>query len=103
MKKQRYKQDKRQLLNKIETRFKTVMIGSLSRIEDHLGFLWGYDKNEKLTEQQQKFLDIWESLRNEILNHGNYHLREGLDDIEDFFDTAERYTYKFIFNNRRED
>ena len=102
MKQQRYKQDKRQLLNKMETRFKTIMIGSLSRIEDHLGFLWGDGNDEKLTEKQQNFLDIWESLRNEILNHGNYHLREGLDDIEDFFDTAEKYTYKFILSNRRE-
>ena len=79
-------QHKRHLLNKIETRFKTIMIGSLAKIEDNLGFLWAYDTDDKLTDEQQKYLDIWENLRNEILNHGNYHLREGLDDIEDYFD-----------------
>ena len=95
-------QHKRHLLNKIETRFKTIMIGSLAKIEDNLGFLWAYDTDDKLTDEQQKYLDIWENLRNEILNHGNYHLREGLDDIEDYFDREERYSYKFIFNDQQD-
>ena len=95
-------QHKRHLLNKIETRFKTILIGSLAKIEDNLGFLWAYDTDDKLTDEQQKYLDIWENLRNEILNHGNYHLREGLDDIEDYFDREERYSYKFIFNDQQD-
>lgn len=103
MRKQKINHEKRDLIHKMETRFKTIMIGSLARIEDHLGFLWGHGSKEPLTEQQQKFLDRWDELRNEILNHGNYHLREGLEDIEEFFDRAERYTYKFIINNDRRD
>ena len=71
-------------------------------LEDNLGFLWAYDTNNKLTDEQQKYLDIWENLRNEILNHGNYHLREGLDDIEDYFDKEETYSYKFIFNDQQD-
>ncbi len=90
----------RHLLNKLETRFKTVMIGSLSRIEDRLGFLWGHNKDEPLTEQQEKFLDIWEDLRNDILNHGNHHSREGLDDVEEFLQNQDEYTYKFYMNRR---
>tara|TARA_Y100000361_G_C10968908_1_gene242865 strand:- start:258 stop:572 length:315 start_codon:yes stop_codon:yes gene_type:complete len=101
MRKSKINQEKRELLNKLDTRFKTVMIGSLARIEDHLGFLWGHDKDQELTEQQKKYEIIWDDLRNEILNHGNYNLREGLEDVEEFFDRADKYSYQFIMNNRR--
>lgn len=106
MRKSTSQQNQRHMLNQLETRFKTVMIGSLSRIEDHLGFLWGHDK-KTLTEQQEKFLNIWEDLRNEILNHGNYHLREGLSDLEEFFayqakhNQNDTYSYKFYVNDNQ--
>ena len=97
--------DTRQVINQLETRFKTIMIGSLSRIENHFGSLWGHEQKEKLTPKQEQFLDLWEDLRNEILNHGNYHLREGLYELEDFLHESgnsykkDSYSYKFHIND----
>ncbi len=104
MSKSTNRHDTRHLLNQLETRFKTIMIGSLSRVESHFGFLWGHEGKDKLTPKQEQFLDIWEDLRNEILNHGNYHLREGLYELEDHLHKTDRndkdhYSYKFNIND----
>ena len=97
-----YKEKSKDRLTKnCKKKVQTTMIGALSSIEDHLGFLWGHDKDQELTEQQKKYEIIWDDLRNEILNHGNYNLREGLEDVEEFFDRADKYSYQFIMNNRR--
>lgn len=96
---------KRFLLSSIETRFKTIMIGSLARVEEYFGYLWGHGKQE-LTDRQKEFKVLWDELRNEILNHGNFHIRKGLDEIEDILnEDDQRYSYKFIINdkNRRQE
>ena len=78
------------------------MIGSLARIEDYFGYLWGHGKDE-LTDRQ-KNLKLWDELRNEILNHGNFHIRKGLDDIHEIVDMQDRkYEYNFIMEDQRRD
>ena len=94
-------QNKRQILKAAETRFKTIMIGSIARVEDYFGYLWAHGKDAP-TERQEEFRALWDELRNEILNHGNFHIRKGLDEIEEWVDyNNERYEYKFIMNEKR--
>jgi hypothetical protein len=39
---------KEQLLNNIEKRFKTTMIGALARFEESFGYLWEDDSSQRL-------------------------------------------------------
>jgi hypothetical protein len=92
---------KKFLLHTVETRFKTIMIGSLARIEDYFGYLWGHGKDE-LTDRQKEFKNLWDELRNEILNHGNFHIRKGLDEVEDVLEANNnRYEYKFYVEDQQ--
>lgn len=86
-------QDSQRLRFYVEKRIKTTMIGSLARIEESLGYLWGHKKEEfePLTNQEQEFLDIWEYLRNDILNYGNEQIRNVKEDF---------YKYGGVFKNQ---
>lgn len=92
---------RRFLYSTLETRFKTIMIGSLARVEQYFGYLWGHGE-EELTDKQKEFRELWEELRTEILNHGNFQIRKGLDEVDEIMDANDnRYEYKFIMNNHR--
>ncbi len=92
---------KKFLIHTIETRFKTVMIGSLARIEDYFGYLWGHGK-DNLTAREEEFRVLWDELRNEILNHGNFHIRKGLDEVDDILRVDDnRYEYKFYVEDQQ--
>jgi len=94
---------KRELLRKAETRFKTIMIGSIARVEEYFGYLWAHGKDNP-TEREEEFRVLWDELRNEILNHGNFHIRKGLDDIHEIVDMQDRkYEYNFIMEDQRRD
>ena len=75
--------DVAELADSIEKKFKTSMIGSLSRIEDYLGFVWGHEK-DMLSVQQADNRQIWQDLRDDILDHCNYQMRAALNDIRKF-------------------
>lgn len=96
---------KNNIYKQIEKRFQTSMIGSIARIEDYLGFMWGHNKNNlSLTEKNNH--ELWQDLRTEILNHCNYQMREALDDIKEYLDYLDRkdrmYEYNFIINKKKE-
>ena len=94
---------KRELLRKAETTFKTIMIGSIVRVEEYFGHLWAHGKDNP-TEREEEFRVLWDELRNEILNHGNFHIRKGLDDIHEIVDMQDRkYEYNFIMEDQRRD
>lgn len=64
---------KQTLSRNLKKKIQTTMIGSLSSIEMHFGFLW---QSESLPEEQRvKIKNIFESLRSEILDKGNHQLR----------------------------
>ena len=46
------------------------MIGSLSSIEKHFGFLWEGDPND-MTPEQKTMYEIYQKTRQEILDKGN--------------------------------
>ena len=72
---EKYKQDSRERLSKIlKKKIQTTMIGALSSIEQHLGFLWT-NENGELTEDQKKLLELYNTVRSEILDRGNNQAR----------------------------
>ena len=91
-----------QLIDDIEKRLKTVMIGSISRFENTFGYLWNHG-NDVSSEQHDFFRRKWDDLRNDLLNHGNNQIRLAVDSIYDFFDTKEnKFKYQYNFSVKKE-
>lgn len=68
--------DRDRLGRLLEKRLLTATVGDLARIEAYFGHLWGQDKaHEDRTENEQKWLEHFLSLRDEILDHGNQLIR----------------------------
>lgn len=67
------------------------MIGSLSSIEKHFGFLWGEESDDELTKDQIRMRDIFEDMRTEILDKGNIQLRNADAEIENYDVTWNKY------------
>jgi len=68
---EKYRADSRERLTKIVTqKVKTTMIGSLSSVEEHFGFLWEGDD-----EQSKMMKGIFENMRSSILDKGNTQMR----------------------------
>jgi hypothetical protein len=92
------------ILQFIETRIKTTMIGSLAKFEQYFGYLWEENSSKRL-----EYEELWEQARNAILNNGNHQIRLALDELVDFLENnppkqnrktfREKYRYKFYFNN----
>jgi hypothetical protein len=75
------KSSKKNIIQQIAKRFETTIIGSLARVEDNFGYLWGYNSDKELTDKQKQFEELWEFTRTAILNHGNKQMREAIDEI----------------------
>ena len=70
MREEKYRTDSRDRLSKIlKKKIETTMIGALSSIEEHLGFLWDA-KDGQLTEDQVYMKDLYQKVRSEILDKG---------------------------------
>lgn len=92
---------KRKLIKDIERNIKTVMIGAISDMEEGFGVYWGHGEDkEKLDEDQLHDREIWETVRNNILNRGNKLIRASTDQISEcIIAGVERYVYNFKFDN----
>lgn len=95
--------DKKKLAASIEKKFKTTMIGALSKFEKYFGYLWGYNKSS-LTADELAWKKLWDEVRTEILNNGNNQLRAAHDDILQCRIVWDGYKIKFITqeNDRNE-
>lgn len=72
----RYKEvSKDRLLKVSKKKIQTTMIGALSTVEKHLGFLWGHEGLEELTPEQEHLKEIYDEIRSEILDRGNNQAR----------------------------
>ena len=70
-----YKENsKKRLINNIDKKFKTTMIGSLAVFEKYFGALWGHG-DSNITDEQKHFRQLWEEARTDILNNGNTQMR----------------------------
>lgn len=61
---------KERLSSILKKKIQTTMIGSISSIEEHFGFLWDGD-----TEDHKKMSEIFQKIRSEILDKGNHQAR----------------------------
>ena len=55
------------------TSLRTLMIGSIDRIENKMGDLWGHfkEEDEDITEQEEEMYELFMELRESILDFGN--------------------------------
>ena len=75
---ERYKEMSRNKLFKAaRKKIETTMIGALSTIEDHFGFLWGFndDENTERTPEQKHMSVLFDEARAKILDRGNTQIR----------------------------
>lgn len=89
------------LTNNVEKRFQTTMIGSLARIEEYLGFVWGHNQ-DMLSVQQADNRQVWQDLRDDILDHCNYQMRGALTDIRKYLqeEAKEQVTFTSTYSKR---
>ena len=67
------RKSKRLLCNSMKKKIETTMIGALSSIENHLGFLWDDQNISEI--QRSKMKQKYNELRSEILDRGNRQAR----------------------------
>lgn len=71
---EKYRYDSKDRLSKIlKKKVETTMIGALSSVEEHFGFLW--NSKGELTPEQQMMHDLYQRVRSEILDKGNTQAR----------------------------
>jgi len=72
----KYKEVSKDRLLKIsKKKIQTTMIGALSTVEKHFGFLWGHESGEALTPEQEHMKQLFDEVRSEILDRGNNQAR----------------------------
>lgn len=94
---------KEELIFNIEKRLKTTMIGAIAKFEKNFAYLWERDNINR-----EKFEDLWEETRNEILNNGNHQIRAAIKELSDFLygnnpKLNQKYHYKFYFRDQNGD
>ena len=90
-----YKEKSKERLNKnCKKKLQTTMIGALSSIEEHFGFLWGHESDEPLSEDQEKMRLVYEELRSDVLDKGNTQIRNIDAEFTQYDITWNRYQYQ---------
>lgn len=85
----------------METKIRTTFIGALDSIEKHFGRQWGFGlPNEQLSEREMAIAEVWNSLREEILNKGNAQLRAARLEIEEYSIHWDKKKILFVTNDR---
>ena len=98
--------DERDLLIALASkRLRTTMIGCLSKFENVFGYLWGHYKsnNEPLTDQEIYFDNLWQDVRNNILNHGNKQLRILENELDMISRDKPKVKYHYKFNVKEQE
>jgi hypothetical protein len=89
------KEKSKDRLNKnCKKKVQTTMIGALSSIEEHLGFLWGHESDDPLSEEQEKMRLVYEELRSDVLDKGNTQIRNIDAELTQYDITWNRYQYQ---------
>jgi len=71
----------------------TTMIGALSSVETHFGFLWGIGQDSvELTPEQEELKSIFDEVRSEILDRGNTQIRNLEAEISNYDIHWKRYS-----------
>lgn len=90
---ERFAEDSKKRFDKIlSTKVNTVMIGAIAAFEESFGFLWGKGKaQEDLTTEELEFSELWQNVRNKVLNNGNNQLRALKNELANNNVTWKRY------------
>jgi hypothetical protein len=90
---ERYARDsKDQLLAVCKKKCQTGFIGALSRVEQHLGGLWGHGRPaSQCSPAQLEWRAAWEELRTAILTNGNNQVRALENEFALYTVTWDRY------------
>jgi len=91
---------KDRLSSAMKKKVQTTMIGALSSIEEHIGFLWGHDSDEPLSEDQEKLRQIYEDLRSDVLDKGNAQIRNVDTELSQYDVVWNRYRYQIPLQSR---
>ena len=84
---------KERLLNAAQKKIQTTMIGSLSSIEKHLGFL---------LENEPRLKEVFDELRSEILDRGNTQIRNLENEFNHYEIIWKKYYIKLpVINKER--
>jgi predicted DNA-binding protein YlxM (UPF0122 family) len=70
---------------------RTTMIGSLDAIEKSFGFLWNFESQEEMTEEQKLLKNIYDEARASILDKGNNQIRFLKNEFTDYEITRKKY------------
>lgn len=83
---------KERLSRIMKKKIQTTMIGALSSVEEHFGFLWD---NEAIdTKQQLAMKELYNKLRSDILDKGNHQLRNIDVELSEYDITTVRHNFK---------
>jgi hypothetical protein len=92
------------IIDLVGKKIETTMIGALARFESGFGNLWGHHKNmeQDLNDQELYFDNLWQDVRNNILNHGNKQIRSIKEDMYKILNKKAKttYNYKFYFKDK---
>jgi hypothetical protein len=91
---------KKRLLNNLEKKFNTTIIGSLAVFEEEFGHLWGHGiPPEELTEEQKELRKFWKKARVRILDNGGSNLRAAQSELAQYTFHWNRYVTHFNIND----
>jgi hypothetical protein len=95
----KYNQDSKDRLEKIiKKKITTTMIGALDAVEKKFSFLWE-DENGELQPEQVEFKEMYEDVRQRILDNGNAQIRSLRKELENYNVEWTRYQLKLPVRN----
>lgn len=97
----KYKEDSRDRLSKIiKKKIETTMVGAISSMEKHFGFLWGQDEDGPLTEDQREMKKLFLKMREDIFDKGNHQARNIDVELSQYNIEWKRYSLKLPVKNK---
>lgn len=96
---------KNKLIKRLSKGFNTTMIGALDTLEKNFGYLWGHEKDDdELTENELVLGEVWQDIRNEILDNGHNQKNLVIDELECYSIRYEGYSnFKLVLNKKDRD
>jgi len=87
---------KKRLMNNIKKKFNTTIIGSLAIFEEEFGEMWGHGQPyEELDDEQVECREIWQEVREKILDAGHSNARAAQNELSQYSFTWNRYVMNF--------
>ncbi len=87
--------NRQSLIDSVNRRFTTSIIGALDAIQKDIGFLWGDQSSyNMLSPDQKRWRELWIDLRKTILDKGHAQARAAIADIETY-NTSLKHRYTF--------